>query len=500
MPAEPRAAEGQPRKWTVPPPCEGEPCASAALANVYQMVAVWLTGRYASRPPVVVHCTGTDGLDEGYFRVARSLGLLATGYGPARLLHYAFDATNDEVRHLRLLEASSELSENAEAGKPARRGFFLNDWDITHPWDAIFVHVWREDGAAWADARAGFGPGKVMWTQKMGNSPDQWEDAFAVDEASGAAAIADGASTGIYCRTWADQLSTRFLADRPDARDPVSLNKWVSGLRREWREAIQYDNLNWSKQAKVDQVGAAATLLGLELGPPDVRGSRPWRAFAVGDACLFWLRAGRLLASFPVAAADQFGSAPLLVRSNPGHKTLALHAAGECEPGDRFVLATDAVASRLLKSAAAGPGPDWDRFEHITEDEWRAELDSLRSANDMVNDDCTLVVLRVLAPGEAAEERPASGLSDLVEGSATAAPPPAGTEESPGDLPLKGGGQCFPSPLEGEVAALESAAGGGALHQPREGELPLDEESPPAAEGGPPAARDGFPEPTDTRD
>ncbi|WP_410959326.1 hypothetical protein, partial [Salmonella sp. SAL4433] len=88
----------------------------------------------------------------------------------------------------------------------------------------------------------------------------------------------------------------------------------------------------------------------------------PWRACAVGDASLFWVRGGRLLATFPVVAADQFGSAPLRVRSNPGFKTLAVAAAGTCQPGDRFVLATDAVASRLFKSAAIGPGPEWGRF------------------------------------------------------------------------------------------------------------------------------------------
>src|SRR5205823_11160044 len=99
---------------------------------------------------------------------------------------------------------------------------------------------------------------------------------------------------------------------------------------------------------------------------------------------------------FAAVAADQFGSAPLLVRSNPGYKTLALAAAGACRPGDRFLLATDAVAARLLRSAAAGPGPDWDAFETIDADAWRHDLDSLRKTNEMVNDDCTLVALRVL--------------------------------------------------------------------------------------------------------
>src|SRR3954471_6128553 len=51
MPAVPREAEGQPKKWAVLPPCAGEPCPAAALASVYQMVAVWLTGRFAARPP-----------------------------------------------------------------------------------------------------------------------------------------------------------------------------------------------------------------------------------------------------------------------------------------------------------------------------------------------------------------------------------------------------------------------------------------------------------------
>src|SRR5581483_3690473 len=181
--------------------------------------------------------------------------------------------------------------------------------------------------------------------------------------------------------------------------DPAALGRWVQGLRAEWREAINYPTLNYFKQRKVDETGAAATLLGLEVGPLDAQGNRPWRAAAVGDATLFWVRAGKLLASFPVVAADQFGSAPLLVRSNPGFRTVAVAAAGICRPDDRFLLATDAVAARLLKSAAVGPGPEWERFETLDPDAWRQELDELRTAKDMVNDDCTLVALRVAGEG-----------------------------------------------------------------------------------------------------
>ncbi|MDY3552326.1 hypothetical protein R5W24_001407 [Gemmata sp. JC717] len=398
MPAVPRDGEGLPRKWAVLPPCAGEPSAGAALASVYQMVSVWLTGRYASRPPVVIHCAGGGDHDDRYFSTARSLNLLTTAHGPTRLLHYTFAPPPADAVDARLASVSAALT--------TRPGAFINEWDIADPWDAIFTCAFQEDATVWAEAGEELSRVCAMWAQKMGNTPEQWEDAYALDEGHGAAAIADGASSGIYCNIWAQQLSRRLLADRPDVRDPASLNKWVSGLRAEWRAAINYDGLNWSKQAKVDQVGAAATLLGLEVGPAGVTGGRPWRACAVGDASLFWVRQGELLATFPVVAADQFGSAPLLVRSSPGYRTVALSAAGTCEPGDRFVLATDAVAARLFKSVATEPGVDWARLEDLAEADWRAELDALRRGNDMVNDDCTLIVLRVTDPASGVRESP----------------------------------------------------------------------------------------------
>lgn len=432
MPAAPRAGEDLPRKWAVLPVCSGEPCAAPALARVYHLLAVWLTGRFAARPPVVVHCTAAGGLDTSYFRTARSLTRLATGFGPPRLLHHIFDAAEPDPGTMDLLrEVSAELPASEQTGLPARRGPVSNDWALADHWDALFTSEWRASGP-WP-ASGGFAPARTLWAEKLGNTPEQWEDACATDAPGGAVAVADGASTGIYCRIWADQLCRAFLAERPDARDPAALANWVARLRAEWRAAINYPELNWSKQAKVDQVGAAATLLALELGPPDTTGARPWRACAVGDASLFHVRAGALLATFPVVSDDQFGSAPLLVRSNPGFRTLALAAAGTCEPGDRFVLATDAVAARLLKSAARGAEPDWAAFETVPEADWRAEIDALRRGNDMVNDDCTLVVLAVTG----APEAPTEGPADEAPADAPAEPPLEGPvqSEAPAESP-----------------------------------------------------------------
>jgi hypothetical protein len=416
LPVEPRNREGDPRKWTTVAACEGAAPAAAALAEVYRLTAMWLTGRYAARPPVVLHVTDGNGLDEHYHRVAKSLGLLATGYGSPRLLHVGLvPGIEPSLCGLRseplpepwagLCGISALLAPEAD-GRPERRAVSINDWSPADCWSALFDIAWSEDTIDWMGGdrdRLEQATARGLWTQKMGNTPEQWEDAFAHDPPAGTAAIADGASTGIYCRKWADELTKSLISERPDLRTPSLLGKWVQSLRAEWRAAIDYDKLNWSKKAKVDDVGAAATLLGLEIGPADAEGNRRWRASSIGDACLFWVRDGSLLGTFPVVAADQFGSAPLLARSNPGHRTLALHAEGTCEPGDRFLLATDAVAAYLLKSVAADTPPDWGRFETIDEAEWRAELDMLRRSNEMVNDDCTVVTLRVR--GENAVER-----------------------------------------------------------------------------------------------
>ena len=317
--------------------------------------------------------------------------MLVTAYGLVRLLHYGFATGFEPVISglwpetipepwSNLLALSAELPAEPE-GRPARRAVSVNDWTIADAWSAIFDLVPTEDTVAWNTQEEGrFSPlVRELWTQKMGNKPEEWEDAYATDSVGGAIVVADGASSGIYCRIWADQLAKRFLTDRPDARDTLAFGKWVHVLRGEWRTAINYSTLNWAKQRKVDEVGAAATFLSLEVGPLDATGNRPWRACAVGDATLFLVRSGQLQASFPVVAADQFGSAPLLIRSNPGFKTLALIASGMCRPGDRFMLATDAVAARLLKSTTIGPGPDWDRFQTIDDQEWRKELDAIRA-------------------------------------------------------------------------------------------------------------------------
>ncbi|OWK34498.1 hypothetical protein [Fimbriiglobus ruber] len=398
---------GRPRRWTASPECRGATApAAAALAGVHPLVAAWLAGRYAARPPVVVHCTTGDGLDANYARVARSLGLLSTAGGPVRLAHCGFstgwptptppDRWSGAVPEpwSTAREVSSPLSQTAGDGSRVPV-VSVNEWPIPEIWDLLFTDPTDAVpiGATGVDGES-FAVSHTLWAPKKGNGPTEWEDAFAVNPALGIAVVADGASEGIFCRVWAGLLATRIATEGPDFRADGAFVRWVDQCRAAWRQDIGYTTLRWSQQNKVASVGAAATLLGLFFGPPDVTVKRTWRATAVGDACLFHIRGNTLMATFPLAAGDQLGSTPALVRSNPGHEVFPIFASGTCGAGDLFILATDAVAGRLFHEATTGTVV-WERYLTLPESEWQAEIDTLRAANEIVNDDCTLVVLRV---------------------------------------------------------------------------------------------------------
>ena len=88
---------------------------------------------------------------------------------------------------------------------------------------------------------------------------------------------------------------------------------------------------------------------------------------------------------------------PLLLRTKRVPVPALARAGGECREGDLFILASDAVSCRLLNEHDHGP-VDWARLEKIDPDEWEQEIHRLRDEDRIVNDDCTLVVVRIGAP------------------------------------------------------------------------------------------------------
>jgi hypothetical protein len=234
---------------------------------------------------------------------------------------------------------------------------------------------------------------RVLWAPKDGDSDDEYEDATAADEA-GLAALADGATQGIFCRAWAGALVERYRCSAPDLGDPDAVAAWLDDCRAAWRSGIRYGELHGLAQDKVDRTGAAAAFVGLRLSRVCHR--LRWRAGAVGDSCLFRLRRGRLRASFPLTHSSQFGVAPDLISSHGrrGAPAPFVTAAGAVREGDCFALASDAVAQFLLRRCEEGHPPDWLLYWEMSLQQWRDELERLRQQGELVNDDSTLLLLR----------------------------------------------------------------------------------------------------------
>ena len=239
---------------------------------------------------------------------------------------------------------------------------------------------------------------RALWAPKRGNTEAQWEDGYAFDPPAGVIAVADGAGSGIFSKLWAELLLESYLA-RPVALDnPDAVGPWINERRNAWATRVNYPGQRWSVQLRLDQTCGAATFLGLAIGagPEGSEGATPWEAGAVGDVCLFHVREGHLVDSFPIARAADFSASPALFQSKAMRPMPSgVVRRGGIVPGDLLVVATDALAQSLLTEVEAGIPPDWGRFWDIDQELWRIEIEALRDRGAIVNDDCTLVLVRL---------------------------------------------------------------------------------------------------------
>ena len=244
---------------------------------------------------------------------------------------------------------------------------------------------------------------------KAGNLPEEYEDAFRVvypcesgapDAGPARVAVSDGASESAFARQWAKILTDAFVDRPPDLSDlnADSLKRWLEPGQAEWHDGVPWDRIPWHGEAKA-RAGAFATLLGLNVAAePDDCQRLSWQAVAVGDCCLFVVRDDQLCLSFPLEDAAQFDNNPALVCSNPANSAELWEEvrlqSGECAPGDRLILASDALACWFLARNAAGEKP-WDTLLALDESGWDAWVGEQRRDGLMRNDDTTLVLIEV---------------------------------------------------------------------------------------------------------
>jgi len=275
---------------------------------------------------------------------------------------------------------------------------------------------------------------------KDAEHPEENQDALATDADRGIAAIADGVASGLFARQWARILTQAIVAEPPDPDDPAAFAAWLAARREAWSAEIDVSGLAWFQKPKLRE-GAFSTLLWIEIAPIDERDRQaqdPWRlrVRAVGDSCLFHVRAGELLRAFPIEKAEALEADPVVIGSlDLGRDGLVEFPSYEalCRPGDLLVLSTDAVAEWALRQYEADRAPVWRDYWDRTEQAWQEEVAALRNQREMRYDDATLLLLRV-TDGVTVPEQPGRPTA-AVEAAPSAEPtvPPPLPEAEPAD-------------------------------------------------------------------
>lgn len=244
----------------------------------------------------------------------------------------------------------------------------------------------------------------AFWTAKRSNAAHEWEDGFALDEATQRFAIADGASTSTKAAEWAATLTSGFLVDRFAATDAHEFEQWIIRRCTEFAEvhASPLDDEvsadNWLAHAAAAKHGFA-TFVGVEFIPIDTRQSA-CRWVGVGDACIFHTRDGDLLAVGPTTDGSDFGLHPDLISSNLEHVGAATDAAFRHEvtvrSGDNVLLISDALAEWAL-TTSRGDETIWEMLGRLDSSSFERLVEDLRDASTIVNDDVTLIRCEVTA-------------------------------------------------------------------------------------------------------
>jgi hypothetical protein len=244
---------------------------------------------------------------------------------------------------------------------------------------------------------------RLFTLAKDPDSPGAYQDASCVDTEHNIAAIADGVSSALFSGPWAAIVAEAVVADSPNPCDAEVFGAWLQRQRGRWAASIDTSSLAWFQKAKLP-MGAFSTLLyarvcELEEAPAGTFGGYRLVAFALGDSCLFQVRGGELVRSFPLETSAEFDADPIVLGSVDLKRDHLLEFAildEVCYPGDELILCTDAVAEWAMHCYETGDPPVWSDFWQMSEEDWRAGVVWLRHERQMRIDDATMLMLRVV--------------------------------------------------------------------------------------------------------
>lgn len=241
---------------------------------------------------------------------------------------------------------------------------------------------------------------RAFWLPKDVQNPNAYEDAFDADAVRGMAAVCDGVSSTIFAGRWAAILAKAVVAEPPDVSSHELLDVWLKRTREIWSHSVDETALAWHQKPKMLD-GAGTTLLWIELATEESSDgiARPYqlRAYSIGDCCLFHVRHGQVLQTFPIQDSARFETNPQVIRSvfKRGDVVELEAMETQCRPGDLLALCTDAVAGWTMRQLEAGATLDWNAYWDMSLEQWQQWVIGLRQQNQIRYDDSTAVLLRL---------------------------------------------------------------------------------------------------------
>jgi Protein phosphatase 2C len=238
----------------------------------------------------------------------------------------------------------------------------------------------------------------VFRLPKHGATRAEYEDAMAWSPKQRRFAVADGASASAFARLWA-HLLVRAYVDGHLAADSIEAD--LAPLQVRWANNVQQRDLPWYAVEQARR-GAFAALVGLSLHE-----SGEWSALAVGDSCVFQVRNGAVVSALPLADAEAFDNRPMLLGSRPTANAqlreagAIVSADGAWQPGDTFLLMSDALAATFLRQLQQCQGAALNALDfEQNAGGFRRWIAGLRAERLLRNDDVSLLWLAV--PDDAA--------------------------------------------------------------------------------------------------
>ena len=240
---------------------------------------------------------------------------------------------------------------------------------------------------------------KPFRTHKEAETLDDCQDAYHWDDEKGRYAVADGATLSFFPKEWATLLVEHFCEDTDLSSVKTDWRDWISPIQQKWYEQIEEKvserNLFYLTNSFNSQESAVSTFIGIEFS----KDNDGWEAMILGDSCLFH-KSEFEFKSYRIENSAGFTNQPDAFASfaKDNHFEPSFEN-GRANPGDTFILATDALAKWILEHKETGKlDAALDKLKAIKTDEQfyqfvhEARYDK---AIRLANDDVTLMLISV---------------------------------------------------------------------------------------------------------